>query len=192
MKIYSIFKNVIGSLLNILFVNDSEPQGKLWLIPMQAPLYRKEKKSAHRSWNARKLNIHEICVGLRAVMAWMKSCLCVCVYCMGMLYLYWSSLGFFFFLKVNRKDLKVKVEDCIGQHQLSHPGPPIGRLINKVLSHKRERCRMLEHNTFAMVIDPLLYVWVSVYSFQCRLIFFNLTPCSSLLLLIWTYLFQGC
>lgn len=43
MKIYSIFKNVIGSLLNILLVNDSEPQGKPWLIPMLTPLCREEK-----------------------------------------------------------------------------------------------------------------------------------------------------
>lgn len=35
----------------------------------------------------------------------------------------------------------------------------------------------------AMVIDPLLYAWVSVYSFQCWLIFFNLTPHRSVLLL---------
>lgn len=89
----------------------------------------------------------------------------------------------FFPFKENRKELEVKAEDCIGRHQLSHPGPPIGRLINKVLSNKRERCRIMEHNTFAMVIDPLLYAWVSVYAFQCRLVYFNLTPCSSLLFL---------
>lgn len=94
-------------------------------------------------------------------------CVCVCVA--------WPCYGLDLAAsppQENRKELKVKAEDCIGQHQLSHPGPPIGRLINKVLSHERERCRMMEHNTLAMVIDPLLYAWVSVYSFRRQLIFF--------------------
>lgn len=103
---------------------------------------------------------------------------------MAMLYLDSGSLRFFFyFIKENRKDLKVKAEDCIGQRQLSHPGPPIGRLINKVLSHKRERCRMMEHNRFAMVID-LITLRVGVCLRLSTLVdFFNLIPCSSVLLL---------
>lgn len=40
---------------------------------------------------------------------------------------------------------------------------------------KEKDVRMTEHNTFAMVIDPLLCAWVSVYDFQCQIIVIFLT-----------------